>query len=483
MPSNIIRSTIFNLLFYIITAISCILLLPTLVLPRKIYLAVVYGFVHTTACLEKHVLGLSYEIRGLENLPETGSYIIAAKHQSTYETFKLHILFKDPAIVLKKELFKIPLWGQYLKKSDVIAIDRSSPKKAIKSIQDGAKRVMAQGRTIVIFPQGTRTSIRTTAKEKPYKIGVVRIQEATNLPIIPLALNTGYFQPKHKWCKKPGRVIFEFLAPIPPGNNPSDILKTIEMRTEEASSRLIEHSKNQKKNKKPFKTLLTFIILVCIAWATNWFVASRITKNAVHDFFEELKANKIILNHNLSEPKVSGFPTHIKLLFPKQELYTAHEELQIEYINAQSLPFISMPIAIETGQIKVKVKHWKNALLFESLHANIIYKNNTLTITESILTAQKSKAQLSGQTEFDKESYPKIDFNLTAVNFAPFLNTLVNNGIVKEKPALFAGAVLTSLEKDGEIQTTITSQDNKIYLGPIKIIDLPKIKPEYETIR
>ena len=199
-----IRSTIFNFCFYVLTGICCIILLPTLVLPRKYYMAVVYGFVYTTVFLEKYILGLTYEIRGKEHLPEKGSYIVAAKHQSAYETFKLHILFKDPAIVLKKELLKIPLWGKYLEKSDVIAIDRSTPKMAIKSIQEGAKHVKEQNRPIVIFPQGTRVSTETTTKEKPYKIGIIRIQEATNLPIIPMALNSGVFYPKHKWCKKTG---------------------------------------------------------------------------------------------------------------------------------------------------------------------------------------------------------------------------------------------------------------------------------------
>ena len=97
-----IRSTLFNLCFYIIVGIACFMFLPTLILPRKYYMAVVYWFVYTTALLEKYVLGLRYEVRGLENLPDSGPYIIASKHESAYETFKLHILFKDPAIVLKK---------------------------------------------------------------------------------------------------------------------------------------------------------------------------------------------------------------------------------------------------------------------------------------------------------------------------------------------------------------------------------------------
>ena len=206
-----IRSSIYNLCFFTLTAISCIAMLPTLLLPRSAFLFVVRGFVHANAFMEKYILGLTYEIRGAHNLPKDGAYIVAAKHQSAYETLKLHILFDDPAVVLKKELLKIPLWGRYLAKSDVIAIDRSSPKIAIKSIQEGAKYVASQNRPIVIFPQGTRVATEVSAKEKPYKIGIIRMQEATNLPIIPMALNSGVFQPKGAWCKKSGRIVFEFM--------------------------------------------------------------------------------------------------------------------------------------------------------------------------------------------------------------------------------------------------------------------------------
>ena len=113
MKRNYIRSILYNFSFYGLTAVACFLCLPALLLPRKLAMGVVYAFVHTNAFLEKYVLGLSYEVRGAEHLPDSGSYIIAAKHQSAFETMKLHILFKDPAVILKKELLNIPLWGWY----------------------------------------------------------------------------------------------------------------------------------------------------------------------------------------------------------------------------------------------------------------------------------------------------------------------------------------------------------------------------------
>ena len=233
-----LRASAFNLCFYIISTLFCIILLPVLLVPHKLMMKIIHLYLHINFFLEKYILGLTYEIRGAKNLPQDPPYIVAAKHQSTYETLKLHFLFKNPAPVLKKELLNIPLWGKYLEKSDVIAIDRSSPKAAIKSIKESALRVTAQKRPIIIFPQGTRVSPGTGTDEKPYKMGVTRIQNITNLPIIPMATNAGVYYPKGKWCRKPGCVIFEFLPAIEPSKDrpAKQTLKQIEDVVEEKSS-------------------------------------------------------------------------------------------------------------------------------------------------------------------------------------------------------------------------------------------------------
>lgn len=236
----LIRATLFNLLFYGLTALACILCLPSLLLPReKAINWIVRNFVRSVYFLEKYVLGLDFEIRGLHRIPKQGAFIIAAKHESAYETMKLHLLFDDPAIVLKKELLRIPLWGQFLAKIDPIAIDRSKGKSAMQQIMEGAQHVARQHRPLIIFPQGTRVGIQTTTKEKPYKIGVVRMAEATNMPIIPLALNTGCFWPKNSWVKKPGKVVFEFLPPIDRQSlGPYEIVKDLEQKIESHSQAL-----------------------------------------------------------------------------------------------------------------------------------------------------------------------------------------------------------------------------------------------------
>ena len=235
-----LRSLLFNFCFYGVTALMCFIFLPALLFHKGGILWVARFYLRVNYFFERHILKLDYEVRGLENVPKEGSFLVVAKHQSTYETMKLHFIFDDPCIILKKELLKIPIWGWFLWRTDPIAINRRAGKKASNQIIEGAKRIMTQNRPIIIFPQGTRVRIDQDTKEKPYKIGIARMQEATGLPIIPLAVNTGKFWPRNDWVKKPGKVIFEFLPPIEAGEPPEKVIKTVEERIETASQKLLQ---------------------------------------------------------------------------------------------------------------------------------------------------------------------------------------------------------------------------------------------------
>lgn len=234
-----IRQILFNIAFYGATTIFCIVLTPAMLLPRPIFIIGLNSYFKSVHLIEKYILGLDFEVRGREHIPTTGSFIVAAKHYSAYETMKLHLLFFDPAIIMKKELSRIPLWGWLAMKAKMIFIDRGSREIALASIVAGAKRVEAEGRPLVIFPQGTRVAIDDTPERKPYKGGITRMYEATSQPILPLAMNSGLYWKKNAFFKSPGKVIFEFLPPIPSGLTGSEALAKLQIALEEKSNELV----------------------------------------------------------------------------------------------------------------------------------------------------------------------------------------------------------------------------------------------------
>ncbi len=235
-----LRSIIFNLVYYGSTAIFCVLYIPTVFLPEKMYIKALNFYFLYVAFIERVFMNLRYEVIGREHLPKEGSYIVAAKHYSAYETLKLYVLFDHPAVILKKELFSIPIWGWLAKKAGNIGIDRSDRDSAVQSIKQGAIDTAKEGRPIVIFPQGTRVGINV---KKPYKRGITHMAKAADLPIIPLAMNSGVFWPRNAFWKKSGVVTFKFLPPIPKNIPADDIIRRLETDLEQESHALVESAK------------------------------------------------------------------------------------------------------------------------------------------------------------------------------------------------------------------------------------------------
>jgi 1-acyl-sn-glycerol-3-phosphate acyltransferase len=227
----------FNLTFYAANLIMSGGLSFSLFFPRKIIVKAVNIWLGTVAWVENHLGGISYKVVGRENLPQ-GACIIASKHQSEWETFKMHLILKDPAIVLKKELLKIPLIGWYMNRSGSIAIDRSKGIRSLSIMTRAARKAAAEGRPIVIFPEGTRVAV---GESRPYKSGVAALYKDLHLPIVPLALNSGLLWPKNSFLKKTGTITVEFLPPIPPGLPREEMMKRLRDALEPASARLLEH--------------------------------------------------------------------------------------------------------------------------------------------------------------------------------------------------------------------------------------------------
>jgi len=213
VPVIILRSVLFNTLFYLVLFVYFVAALPTLVLPRRALLAMVRSWSRVSLFLLKAICNIRCEFRGLENIPQ-GAALIASKHQSMWETFALITVLRDPAYILKRELLWIPFFGWYAAKAQMIPVDRGKRSQALAAMTERAKKETAKGREIIIFPEGTR---RAPGAEPKYKFGVAFLYTELGVPCVPVALNSGLFWPRRSFRRYPGVVRVEFMSPIAPG--------------------------------------------------------------------------------------------------------------------------------------------------------------------------------------------------------------------------------------------------------------------------
>lgn len=229
-----LRSILFNLLFFAWTGAIVVFGLPALVIGRPAVYFIGRLWSRGTFALLHHLVGLQYRIVGRERLlPEP--VIIAAKHQSAWDTMICSLLFAEPAYVLKRELTWIPLFGWLLLRGGMIAVDRRAGGSALRRMLRQAQKAVQQGRSILIFPEGTRTAPGTSL---PYHPGVAALYEHVGLPVVPVALNSGLFWGRRSFLKRPGTITLEILNPIEPGLPRRAFLNVLRERIETASLRL-----------------------------------------------------------------------------------------------------------------------------------------------------------------------------------------------------------------------------------------------------
>jgi 1-acyl-sn-glycerol-3-phosphate acyltransferase len=232
---TLLRSFLFMTWFLAATVVLAIGALPILALPRRRGrpAAAGLGRVWARATLWGLQRFARIGMRVVGNVPE-GPVLVAAKHMSMWDTLALHLLLQDPAIVLKRELLRIPFYGWYLAKAGAIAIDRGGAASALRRMQQAGKKALAEGRPILIFPEGTR---KKPGAAPDYKPGVAGLYSLLGVTCVPVALDSGVYWTG--FAKKPGTITVQFLAPIPPGLKRQEFMARLESGIETSTQRLI----------------------------------------------------------------------------------------------------------------------------------------------------------------------------------------------------------------------------------------------------
>jgi 1-acyl-sn-glycerol-3-phosphate acyltransferase len=230
-----LRSLLFNVLFLAWSVLVQGLCLPSLLMSMAAAVRIQRLWIRGSLALLAGICGLRHEIRGWDRLPAEPC-ILASKHQSAWDTLIFPELLRAPGFIVKRELRWVPLFGWYLRRTGCIQIDRKGGAKALKQMLAEARRTIAAGRYIVIFPEGTRVA---PGQRRPYHPGVAALYTQLRVPVVPVALNSGLFWGRRKFLKKPGRIILEFLEPIAPGLPRQEFAAELERRIETASTRLL----------------------------------------------------------------------------------------------------------------------------------------------------------------------------------------------------------------------------------------------------
>lgn len=232
-----IRSLLFHICFYAVTALYLLVFLPVLpfISRRAMWDKVVRSWLGVLNWQLRVICGIRTQISGQENIPP-GPLLVAAKHQSAWETLALLGLFHDPAFILKQELLKVPVFGWYLTKLGMIPVDRSAGPSALRDMNRRAREAAEEGRQIFIFPEGTR---RAPGAPPDYKTGISFLYASLKVPCLPVALNSGLFWPRRAFILRPGTIRVEILPAIPTNLPRAEFSTRLENEIETASNQLL----------------------------------------------------------------------------------------------------------------------------------------------------------------------------------------------------------------------------------------------------
>jgi 1-acyl-sn-glycerol-3-phosphate acyltransferase len=232
----VFRSILFNTVFYLNLIAQMIIMTPAyFLLPRKKAYVIAKNWARSNHWLFDKIVGTTFEIEGLENIPQ-GGYIFAPKHQSFWDAYALLPWLDDPLYILKRELTWIPLFGWYLKKQRMVPVNRNARGKVMAAVMERTKAEMDTGRQLIIYPEGTRRQPGATPE---YKYGIARLYRDLQVPVVPVVMHPGLFWPRRKFIRYPGHFKVQILPPVEAGMDPDAFLAHLIDVMETASDRLL----------------------------------------------------------------------------------------------------------------------------------------------------------------------------------------------------------------------------------------------------
>jgi 1-acyl-sn-glycerol-3-phosphate acyltransferase len=185
--------------------------------------------------------GVRIELKGQENLPQ-GAFIIAAKHHSWGDGFVMFANVENLSFVTGDHLEKFPLVGAILKKFGAIVVDSCGGPEARKALSTSAAQVAAEGRRILIYPEG---HLAAPGERFRYRTGVYYMSQDFHLPVVPVATNLGCFWKQTDKKKTAGQATVEFLPPIPPGLSKAEFMARMEDVIETRTNQLIAQARGE----------------------------------------------------------------------------------------------------------------------------------------------------------------------------------------------------------------------------------------------
>lgn len=208
--SDWIRTIAFRMVFYALS-VPIVLLVPVVALGgRAAVIAYADNWARVHRWTMRAILGIRSRVEG--SLPR-GQFLYVAKHQAMYETVELQLILGSPAMVLKRELMRIPLWGWATRLYGSIVVDRDASTRALRQLMRDGAAAKASGRSVIVYPEGTRVA---PGEKPPLRSGFAGLYKALDLPVVPIATDSGRLLPK-KGAKHPGIVTFRIGEIIPPG--------------------------------------------------------------------------------------------------------------------------------------------------------------------------------------------------------------------------------------------------------------------------